>query len=325
MPPAKRQLLDELVQELGLDMSNSSSVDNPSLPMATLDLDMISNPATNKNSPVPTTPSMDLDLDMICNKAYDAMDTDAIMKELNLIPSTPPQPPKDISNFKMFVPVPKTKPMPSLPYPIACMKKEFPLTINESKGFQIGIDVDTFVPYFLLRGDANKQGNRAYIRLTKDEFNILVSHQLYVHFKEALRSQTKIGKFELGTVTMSTYIDTKYENKSTVNVDKNGTRISLAGSSWFMVFRTSKLMKQYTQMLEETCEQAKQHWASLISKAKDFCLFHGIKSSDALQSAKLQTIYDAYSSYQNAFPDFLKEEMMIYKVHFLRSKLAEII
>lgn len=163
-PPApKRPLLQDLVNNIGLDEGDYGPYMEPAADT--------------------------VDLDALCNQAYE--------QHFGPAPHTPVS-----TENKIRIKVPVASASVAL-YPKEIDYKEFPLTKNGSKTLRLGLDITNFTPYILLLGESNVKSNRTWLRFTVDEFKIFISDEIQTHILSAIQKKELITPIPIGSFILS--------------------------------------------------------------------------------------------------------------------------
>jgi hypothetical protein len=86
--------------------------------------------------------------------------------------------------------------------PRAFSTKEWPLRARRSKAVQIGIDLDTWEPYIMLIGETTKFGKREFLRLTREEAELVMNKTYAKELAVGFSPQKRMAPFEYGGLTV---------------------------------------------------------------------------------------------------------------------------
>lgn len=238
-----------------------------------------------------------IDLDAICNS--DQLITQDTLQQLGLV---------------------EAPPTPKHEFPLEVDYRDYALTKNSSKQIRIGMDLKDFTPYIMLMGDANSKGNRSCIKITVDEFYVFTSDEVFQHIKSGLDTKTCLDPLPIGGLTLNIKVQERQPRITTVCIERENipVKIYLGASSWSMINKAKKLMKNRLDYMHTICKTSQLRFPDLLQNCRDFCLQRGFKQLNfEKQSATFSTAFEQ----PTLFPQHILNEMVCYHFEFLKEKL----
>ena len=302
MSAAKRRLLDEFVQQLGLDEGVDDG-DGP-YPFANLP------PGPAPASSLLTTPG----------PAPVSVPLPDPAPASSLLTAPGPAPAASLLSAP--------GPAPALTHPRQCMERAYPLTKSRSKQIKIGLDVATFTPFIQLQGEQKKNMfSRPFIPITPEELQVLVSDEIHSHILTALESNTSITPLIVGDLHLSLMLHTTIPNlRSVVFEHKDlSVKICLGASSWQMMKTAQDILSDRLTKIQFICTEASLNFHALLESVKQTLKIHGFDSEHSVKNLPLKKLYqlitESLQFFSSPFPEVLKQELICFHPDIIRDKL----
>lgn len=241
-----------------------------------------------------------IDLDALCNEAYEN--------------HFPPQHSSTQLAVNISPPEGMTK------YPRCVLVKDFPLTKQHTKVIQMGIDINTMSPYILLLGEPNSKGNRKWVRMTTDEFDVLISNEIQQYFMPGLQDQSETAPITVGGLILKLFVHPSLKSMTSVTLQRQNSpiEINLGFASWKMMQRSVGIVRKYLKFLNTCSTQAKNNFPAMKRQCVYYCGQHKMSSTD--HETLLQ---DAIKNSSVPFPDSILDEVICYHMDYLREQFIQ--